>query len=168
MPFVPTNCKKIVIAGVSGSGKTTIGLELSRLLDAEFVDADDFHTPAAVAKMAAGQPLGDEDRAGWLSALGKTLADRDRPTILACSALKKGYRDRLRELSEGLTFVLLTADTDELRARLEERERGDHFMPSSLLDSQLKTLEVGDDMTVIENVGPPEEVAASVLSAVAE
>ena len=86
MPSAPTNCKKIVIAGVSGSGKTTIGLELAQMLDAEFVDADDFHSPAAVAKMAAGQALDDEDRVVWLTTLGKTLAERDRPTVLACSA----------------------------------------------------------------------------------
>ena len=163
MPFTSTNCKKIVIAGVSGSGKTTIGLELAHLLDAEFVDADDFHSPAAVAKMAAGQPLEDEDRVEWLSALGKSLAGRNQSTILACSALKKAYRDRLRELCDGLIFVLLTADTERIRARIEERARGGHFMPASLLDSQLATLEEGEDLTVIENIGPPEEVAARVF-----
>ncbi|MFC7338469.1 gluconokinase [Haloferula chungangensis] len=166
MPYASTNCKKIVIAGVSGSGKTTIGLELAHLLDAEFVDADDFHSPEAIAKMAAGQPLEDEDRVEWLSALGRSLAARDRSTVLACSALKKSYRDRLRELCDGLTFVLLTAETERLRERIEERARGGHFMPSSLLDSQLETLEQGDDMIVIVNVGPPEEVAARVLSGI--
>ena len=164
MPSAPTNCKKIVIAGVSGSGKTTIGLELAQMLDAEFVDADDFHSPAAVAKMAAGQALDDEDRVVWLTTLGKTLAERDRPTVLACSALKKIYRDRLRELCDGLDFVLLKARSEEIRERMEERSRGGgHFMPSSLLESQLEALEEGDDVSVVENVGPPEEVATRVL-----
>lgn len=164
MPFASTNCKKVVIAGVSGSGKTTIGLELAHMFDAEFVDADDFHTPAAVAKMASGEALNDGDRADWLTALGRTLAERDRPTVLACSALKKVYRDRLRDLCEGLSFVLLKADSEAIRTRMDERtgECG-HFMPSSLLDSQLAILEEGDDLKVIENVGPPEEVAARVF-----
>ena len=166
MQSAPTNCKKIVIAGVSGSGKTTIGLELAHLLDAEFVDADDFHTPAAVAKMASGQALNDEDRAGWLTTLGTSLAERDRPTVLACSALKKVYRDRLRELCNGLSFVLLKADTDDIREGIDERARNDgHFMPASLLDSQLATLEESDDLSIVENHGPPEEVAARVLAA---
>lgn len=164
MSATPTNCKKIVVAGVSGSGKTTIGLEIAHLLDGEFVDADDFHTPAAVAKMASGQALDDGDRVDWLSVLGKTLAERERPTVLACSALKKVYRDRLRELCSGLTFVLLKADSEEIRLRMEERSGNEgHFMPSALLDSQLAILEEGDDVTIVENVGPPEEVAARVF-----
>jgi gluconokinase len=165
MPSAPTNCKKIVIAGVSGSGKTTIGLDLAHLIDGEFVDADDFHTPAAVAKMSSGQPLDDEDRADWLTILGKTLSERDRPTVLACSALKKVYRDRLRELCDGLSFVVLKADSEAIRERMDERSRnGDHFMPASLLDSQLAALEEGDDITIVENHGPPEEVAAKVYA----
>jgi gluconokinase len=137
------------------------------MIDAEFVDADDFHSPAAVAKMAAGQALEDEDRVDWLSALGKSLAERDQPTVLACSALKRSYRNRLRELCDGLYFVLLKADTEKIRERMEERGgSGGHFMPSSLLESQLATLEEGNDVTVIENVGPPEEVAARVFSSI--
>lgn len=164
MQSAPGNLRKIVVAGVSGSGKTTIGLELAHLMDAEFVDADDFHTPAAISKMASGRELDDGDRAGWLTVLGHSLADRDRPTVLACSALKKAYRDRLRELCDGLSFVLLKADTESIRLRMEERNRnGGHFMPASLLDSQLATLEEGDDVFAVENSGPPEEVAARVL-----
>lgn len=134
------------------------------MFDAEFVDADDFHTPEAVAKMAAGVALNDEDRADWLSVLGATLAERDRPTVLACSALKKSYRDRLRELCEGLSFVLLKTDSEAIRKRMDGRtSEGGHFMPSSLLDSQLAILEEGDDLIVIENIGPPEEVATRVF-----
>lgn len=167
MQSVPTPCKKIVVAGVSGSGKTTIGLELAHLVDGEFVDADDFHSKSAVEKMASGQPLDDGDRVDWLSALGRTLAERERSTVLACSALKKAYRDRLRELCGGLTFVLLKADSEEIRLRMEERsQNGEHYMPSSLLDSQLAILEEGDDVISVENVGPPEDVAARVFGAV--
>ncbi|MEP4078643.1 gluconokinase [Haloferula sp.] len=164
MQSTPTDSKKVIVAGVSGSGKTTIGLELARMLDAEFLDGDDYHRPESVAKMAGGEALTDEDRAGWLTELGETMSNRHCPTVLACSALKKIYRDRLRELCDGLSFVLLTADTAEIRERMKERGKDDgHFMPPALLDSQLATLETGDDMIVVENVGPPEEVAARIF-----
>lgn len=146
---------KIIIAGVSGSGKSTVGKLLAERLGCGFADADDFHPPENIAKMKAGIPLDDADRAGWLDALGRHLADRDS-IVLACSALKRIYRDRLRELAGELEFVVLVLDKESLMQRLESRE---HFMPASLLESQLATLELGDDVKVVENKARAEEVA---------
>lgn len=158
---------RIVIAGVSGSGKTTIGTLVAEKLGCEFADADGFHPPENVAKMSAGIPLTDEDRAGWLDALGHHLAKHEK-LVLACSALKKSYRDRLRAFAAPapIRFIVLTADRAVLRERLLTREaEGDHFMPASLLDSQLDTLEIGDDVEITENDFAPEQIVERILGA---
>ncbi len=137
----------IVVMGASGSGKTTVGLALATRLSADFLDADDLHSPENREKMATGHPLNDDDRLPWLHAVGQHMKDaaaRRQPTVVACSALTRRYRDVLREYVPGAPFVYLRGTPALLDARL--RARTNHFMPRSLLESQLATLEpLGDD-----------------------
>jgi gluconokinase len=150
---------KIIIAGVCGSGKSTVGKLVAERMDCEFADADDFHPPQNIAKMSAGIPLDDADRAGWLDSMGGFLASRDR-VVLACSALKRDYRDRLRNHGGPLVFFVLNPPKELLKERLQVRE---HFMPASLLASQLAALELGDDVTVMDNSEPVESVVEMIL-----
>ena len=132
-----------LIMGVSGSGKSTIGAQLARALDVEFVEGDNLHPPDNVNRMAAGIPLTDDDRRGWLLAIAARLREAKRAgtgLVVSCSALKRSYRDLLR--SQGVPdvrFVYLAGDQTLLAERMARR-RG-HFMPPSLLESQLATLE---------------------------
>src|SRR5271156_2983078 len=129
----------IVVMGVSGAGKTTVGVRLAQALDAEFIDGDDLHTDAARAKMKSGHALTDEDRWPWLDRIGARLAQGER-TVVACSALRRAYRDRLRaEAGPKLRFVYLEATPEEMRARVAGRVG--HYMPASLVDSQFAALE---------------------------
>lgn len=128
----------IIVAGVSGSGKSTIGRLLADRLGRRFLDADDLHTPENVAKMNAGVPLNDNDRRPWLDAVGAAAAAHS-PCVVACSALKRSHRDRVRiHYPEALT-VQLEAPTTEIAERLTER--ANHFMNPALLASQINTLE---------------------------
>ena len=132
----------VVVMGVAGSGKTTVGKRLAERLGVPFVDGDELHSPAARAKMASGQALEDADRWPWLDRIAAKLADPAAPRgwVVACSALKRAYRDRLRAgAGAALRFVYLDADPDLMRARVAGR-RG-HYMPASLVDSQFATLE---------------------------
>jgi len=124
--------------GVSGSGKSTVGAALARRLGVPFADADTFHPPANVAKMAAGEPLDDDDRHPWLDEVGQWLESHDNG-VMSCSALKRKYRDQLRSCCPRIEFLHLTG-SPELIAR-RQTGRPAHFMPSSLLESQFATLE---------------------------
>lgn len=129
----------LVVMGVSGSGKSTVGAALAQRLRVPFADADDLHPPANVAKLGAGQPLDDRDRLPWLEAVGAWLADHPDGGVMSCSALKRKYRDRLRHHCDDVAFLLLHGAPEVIRER--HAGRSGHFMPSSLLTSQLATLE---------------------------
>jgi gluconokinase len=132
----------VLVMGVSGSGKTTVGAALARRVGWPFLDADDMHPPANVAKMAAGVPLDDSDRLPWLKRIAEWIADRrsaGQAAVVGCSALKRAYRDRLRGADPDLVVVHLAGERDQLEARLAQR-RG-HFFPAALLDAQLADLE---------------------------
>lgn len=151
----------IVVMGVSAAGKTTVGRLIAQRFDADFLDADDLHPPANRAKMAAGIPLNDEDRMPWLDRVSDALSSRGQgAVVIACSALRRVYRDRLRLGNPGVTFVHLHASRDVLAERAVART--DHFMPSTLLDSQIATLELldADEQGVVLDVKPAPEIVA--------
>jgi carbohydrate kinase (thermoresistant glucokinase family) len=132
----------IVVMGVSGCGKSTVGRALGAALGLPFVEGDELHPPRNVALMAAGTPLTDEDRRDWLNTLAEVLAGaaaRGHGVVVSCSALKRAYRDRLRAGAPGLRLVYLHGPEAVLADRLQARS--DHYMPPSLLHSQLATLE---------------------------
>jgi len=125
--------------GVAGCGKTTVGQALAVALGAVFQDGDDLHPPANIAKMSAGLPLNDTDRAPWLDLVGAALGAAKTPLLIGCSALKHSYRDRIRAVGGDVVFIHLVGS----RAVIENRmaARTGHFMPVALLDSQFATLE---------------------------
>ena len=132
----------VIVMGVSGSGKTTLARGLAQRLHWEFQEGDELHPRSNVAKMSRGEPLTDEDRRPWLEAIGYWIDERERAgnsAVLTCSALRRTYRDFLRRGRPGVVFCHVTADADLIRRRVEAR-RG-HYMPPSLLPSQLATLE---------------------------
>lgn len=156
---------RFVIMGVSGCGKTSVGQALAARLGIGFVDADDLHPPANVAKMRAGVPLTDADRAPWLDRVAAVLHDR-APVVVACSALRRAYRDRLRAGAGGpVTFVHLSGDRALIAARMAARHG--HYMPPALLDSQLATLEppTADEALTMGIDEDPDCIAAAILSA---
>lgn len=137
--------------GVSGSGKSTLGLALARRLDLPFLDADDYHPASNVDKMSHGIPLTDDDRWPWLQSLGRAMAsqaDESGGVVATCSALKRSYRERiLQQVGKPLLFVFLDGDRGLLYTRMQQRS--DHYMPPSLLDSQLADLQrPGEDEPV--------------------
>lgn len=157
----------IVVMGVAGTGKTTIGPLVAAELGVPYAEGDDFHPPANIAKMTAGTPLDDTDRGPWLDAIGAWAHARaGAGGVVSCSALKRAYRDRLRAAAPGLVFLHLTGDRPLIEARMADR-RG-HFMPTALLDSQFATLEpLGADErgVAVDVAGTPEEIAARAATA---
>jgi len=154
----------VVVMGVSGCGKSSVGEDLARRVGADFLEGDSLHPPANVEKMRAGTPLTDADRWPWLDALGQTLGG-DGNVVVSCSALKRKYRDRLRALAgRPVVFVYLRGDRDVLAARMAARSH--EYMPFSLLDSQLATLEpphAEDRVVTIEINQPLEAIVGSAL-----
>jgi gluconokinase len=134
---------KVVVMGVSGAGKSTIGHLLAERAGVPFIDADDLHPDTNVAKMAAGRPLDDSDRKPWLELVGQYVSDADGGIVAACSSLKRSYRDLLRLHNPGLLFVHLTG----VRALIKERQgdRKNHFMPPALMESQFASIEPLED-----------------------
>ena len=158
----------IVVMGVSGVGKTTVGMLLARALGAEFAEGDSYHPPPNVEKMRAGTSLDDEDRWPWLQILAAeidTWLAEGRDVVLACSALKRAYRDLLAHGRPQVRFVYLKGEAALLRARLDQR-RG-HYMPPTLLASQLAALEEPDDALTIDVSGPPEVIVEQIRVALA-
>ena len=137
---------RIVVMGVAGSGKTTVGRALAARLGLPYADSDDFHPATNVAKMRAGRPLDDQDRQPWLRAVGAWVGDHPDGCVVSCSALRHEYRDRLRDAAPDAVFLHLAGDADVVTARVAART--DHFMPASLVGSQLELLEpLGADET---------------------
>ena len=159
--------------GVSGSGKSTLASLLAAKLDGPFFEGDDFHSAANVAKMRGGEPLTDADRWPWLDRIGAALGKgvkEDGLAVAACSALRHSYRDRLRAaIGAPTAFILLEVGRDELMRRLSNRAH--HYMPASLLDSQLATLERPDEtersLTLDSNLDP-EDLAHRAMAWLAE
>jgi len=162
--------RSYVVMGVAGSGKSAVGALFARALGVEFVEGDSYHPPENIAKMSAGIPLTDADRQGWLRALAARLRDAHqagRALVLACSALKRAYRDLLRVESgiDHLQFVFLRGERSLIAARLARR-RG-HYMPVSLLDSQFEALEEpspDEEAWVCDIAEAPEEIVAELVA----
>jgi gluconokinase len=150
----------IIVMGVAGSGKTTIGSLLARELGWDFYDADEFHSEGNRAKMSQGIALTDEDRASWLLSLRELVSqniEQSIPAVLACSALKNSYRDILA-VNEQVKFVYLQGTYAQIKSRLNER--AGHFMSASMLDSQFETLEEPQNALTIDITNTPQEIIA--------
>jgi gluconokinase len=153
----PADRPIVVVMGVAGSGKSTIGRRLAQALGVPFVEGDDFHDPENIERMARGEPLTDEMRQPWLDRLDRELhRRRETGVVLAASALTEASRRRLTDGLDNVRFVVLTGDRELLRERLAQRKG--HFFDPELLDSQLATLEIPEDGIVVPVDGAPDDV----------
>lgn len=159
--------RPILVMGICGVGKSTIAKALADRLGATFIEADAFHAPEAIARMAAGQPLSDDMRWDWLDRLGAAVRSCKRRAVLACSALARVHRDRLRRHAGPFDIVFLHGDRELIAARM--RARRNHYMPVSLIDSQLATLQPPDPETEnalwIDVALPVDAILTTALSA---
>ncbi|GHF16681.1 gluconokinase [Streptomyces morookaense] len=156
-----TEPRVIVVMGVAGTGKTTVGPLVAEALGVPYAEGDDFHPAANIAKMSAGIPLDDTDRAPWLDAIGDWARGRaGLGGVVSCSALKRAYRDRLRAAAPGLVFLHLAGDRELIAGRMAARKG--HFMTTRLLDSQFATLEPlgADEAGITVDVAPEAAVIA--------
>lgn len=157
----------VVVMGVSGAGKSTVGERIAATLGLSFRDADDFHPPANIEKMSRGEALNDTDRAPWLDAIGAHLAAHaGKGCVVTCSALKRAYRDRLRAAAPATRFLFLSGDPALIAAR--QAARAGHFMPPSLVASQFATLEAPgpeEGAIALDVAAPPETLVARAIAA---
>jgi carbohydrate kinase (thermoresistant glucokinase family) len=160
--ILPDEGMIVVLMGVSGCGKSTVGSLLASRLNCSFLDADEYHPPENVAKMAAGTPLTDDDRKPWLETLNGMLR-RQRNAVLACSALRESYRSALAQGLAVCRFVHLRGSIELIRARLAERRH--RYMPASLLESQYAILEAPRGAIEIDVAQPPERCVEEILAA---
>ncbi len=152
----------VIVMGVSGSGKTTVGSLLARRLGWSFYDADDFHPPANKEKMTRGIPLSDEDRVDWLSSLRHSVEREivsNHSAVFACSALKEVYRERL-QVTDQVKFVFLRGTYEQIETRMNERAH--HFMKPNMLRSQFEILEEPADVISVDITAPPDEIVKSI------
>ena len=153
-----------IVMGVSGTGKTSVGKSLAEHLGWDFYDADDFHPPTNISKMANGIPLDDSDRAPWLASLNELISSSlkaDHPGVLACSALKERYRQQLMNGNEGVGLVYLKSSYDLIWSRMIVRK--DHFMKPQMLQSQFDTLEEPANALTIDISGSVDEITREIL-----
>lgn len=160
--------RHVVVMGVSGSGKSTVAKGVAEALGFDFVEADEFHSKDNIAKMESGTPLTDEDRWPWLRALSTWMGEQaaaGRSTVITCSALRRSYRDVLREAPPSVDFLHLDGPAEVIRDRMSQRTG--HFMPASLLESQIDTLEeldTDESGIVLDLRHPPERIVAEAVA----
>ena len=160
----PNQPAAILLMGVSGCGKTSVGIALSDILGWPFFDGDDYHPKENVAKMAAGIPLNDEDRFPWLKRINQLISENlgdKRSLIVACSALKTKYRDILGEGNPNTVFVYLKGDFDLIFQRMQERS--DHYMKAGMLESQFAALEEPEEALTVQIEANPEKIAQTII-----